>query len=100
MGLLPMPLLPSEYAAREAARHSRSVAERLLDADPLARPATDARHPPATAPSPTHPPSRPPATPPARQVWRPSLSEQRRSDPAGVGWTWERKVGSCVKWRL
>ena len=60
MGLLPMPLLPSDYAAREAARHCRSLADHLLDADPMARPATAAHHAPVTAPphasshTPTH----------------------------------------------
>ena len=53
MGSLPMPLLPSDYAAREAVRHSRSLAERLLDADPMARSATGAR---ASFQPTTHPP--------------------------------------------
>ena len=96
MGLLPMPLLPSDYAAREAARHCRSLADHLLDADPMARPATAARYVPVTAPP--HASSHTPTTP--HQVWRPSLSEQRRSDPAGVGWTWERKAGLGAMWRL
>ena len=97
---LPMPLLPSDYAAREAARHCRSLADHILDADPMARPATVARHPPVTAPphASSHTPTRRLALP--RQVWRPSLSEQRRSDPAGVGWTWERKAGLGAMWRL
>ena len=43
---LPMPLLPSDYAAREAARHCRSLADHILDADPMARPATAAHHAP------------------------------------------------------
>ena len=34
MGLLPT---PRDYAAREAARHCRSLADHLLDADPMAR---------------------------------------------------------------
>ena len=50
MAMLPMPLLPGDYAAREAARHSRSLAEHLLEADPMARQPTAARHPPANAP--------------------------------------------------
>ena len=51
MAMLPMSLLPGDYAAREAARHSRSLAEHLLEADPMARPATAARHPPVNSPS-------------------------------------------------
>ena len=32
-------------------------------------------------------------TPWYEQVWMPSLSEQRRSDPGGLGWTWSRAAG-------
>lgn len=95
MGLLPT---PRDYAAREAARHCRSLADHLLDADPMARPATAAPPPVATPPrASSHTPTRHAAAP---QVWRPSLAEQRRSDPAGVGWTWERKAGLGAMWRL
>ena len=61
-------------------------------------PSTTAPSPVATSPrASSHTPTRHAA---ARQVWRPSLAEQRRSDPAGVGWTWERKAGLGTMWRL
>ena len=60
MGLLPT---PRDYAAREAARHCRSLADHLLDADPMARPAPPPRHP--SPPRPVHRPTRPHDTPPS-----------------------------------
>ena len=54
MGLLPT---PRDYAAREAARHCRSLADHLLDADPMARPAPPLRH--LSPPRPVHRPTRP-----------------------------------------
>ena len=54
MGLLPT---PRDYAAREAARHCRSLADHLLDADPMARPAPPLRH--LSPPFPVHRPTRP-----------------------------------------
>lgn len=93
MGLLPT---PRDFAAREAARHCRSLADHLLDADPMVRQPPPPRHPSPPRES-SHMPTRHAL---ARQVWRPSLAEQRRSDPAGVGWTWERKAGLGAMWRL
>ena len=66
-----------------------------------------ANPPPPVTRLPTHRPSSPhrphqlrPPVCRADQVWRPSLSEQRRSDPAGVGWAWERKAGLGAMWQL
>ena len=81
--LAALPLLVTDFSARAA------MADHFLEADPQVR-----STPPPLPRAPHLPADRPPSrTPWCEQVWMPSLSEQRRSDPGGLGWTWSRAAG-------